>query len=303
MKKLLLTVLMLTCFFAAYPQKSADVGIRIGAAVYWGDVENVDYSKSITSLYGVLGRWNFNKRMSIRGQLIAGNLKAVGKFSDALLGVTADPQPKIDLSGGERFFFKQASNEYKFARMIQTVETIFEFNFMDYKIGSLTKNRFTPFLSLGIGIFYSSADVTGIAAQTAGINSTMILKLENPLVLDPSGMKLFRSTYNTESTALVPIIPMGFGIKYNLTKRLGACVELSIRKTFTDKIDNLDDPQRYRDPVLYGSFFKPYPEKFASTSLMNKDWYASLHLSLTWQVWEDRGVCKVNDKNVKKSAF
>ena len=72
MKKLFVTFTLLLCFLLARSQKSADVGIRIGAAVYWGDIENADLSKGITPLYGVLGRWNFNKRMSIRGQLVTG---------------------------------------------------------------------------------------------------------------------------------------------------------------------------------------------------------------------------------------
>src|SRR5665647_1941668 len=96
MKRVLIIVSMLFCFLQAFPQKSAEVGIRIGAAAYWGDIENVDYSKSITPLYGVLGRWNFNKRMSIRGQLVTGNLKAYGKLPGVNLANPAENPPNND---------------------------------------------------------------------------------------------------------------------------------------------------------------------------------------------------------------
>ncbi|MCE1200439.1 MAG: hypothetical protein LWW85_15845, partial [Marinilabiliales bacterium] len=103
-----------------------------------------------------------------------------------------------------------------------------------------------------------------------------------------------------DSDALAPIVPVGFGIKYNLTKRLGACVELCVRKTFTDNIDNLIDPKRFQgvDPII-----GKYPDSFTPSFLVNNDWYASLHLSLHWQVWQDMGVCKFKDTKVKKSAF
>ena len=88
MKKLTITIFLFLCFLSARPQKTADLGVRIGAAAYWGDIQNVDYSKSITALYGVLGRYNFNKRMSVRGQLVTGNLKAYGTLPGVNL---ADP--------------------------------------------------------------------------------------------------------------------------------------------------------------------------------------------------------------------
>ena len=296
MKKLLLTVLMLFCFFAAFPQKSADVGIRIGAAVYWGDLENVDYTKEITTLYGVLGRWNFNKRMSIRGQLISGTLKSSGTFPGVNL---ADPTSRITLDDPNgipyELFRKQTSDAYHFVRSIQTFEAIFEFNFMDYRMGSITKDRFTPFLSLGVGGFYSRSPRRGTLV--------LIPQVEQSLAdYKPMYRPLLDNNLNktNDSDALSPIIPMGFGFKFNLTKRLGMCMEYCVRKTFTDNIDNLKDPQRLQnvDPII-GS----YPKQFTPNALFNSDWYASLHLSLHWQVWMDRGVCKVNDKNVKKSAF
>jgi hypothetical protein len=175
---------------------------------------------------------------------------------------------------------------------------MFEFNFLDYKMGSLKKERFTPFLSLGLGAFYSRSPRRG----------TLVLEPQLESMLVPYH-NLYRPILNSslnktnDMDALAPIIPMGFGIKYNLTKRLGACVELCVRKTFTDKIDNLKDPQRFQNPE---PGINKYPEAFVPNVLFNNDWYASLHLSLHWQVWQDKGVCKVNDpksKYGKKSAF
>jgi len=287
---------LLFCFLLAHSQKSADVGIRLGAAVYWGDLENVQYGNEITPLYGVLGRWNFNKRMSVRGQLITGNMKSTGTFPGVSL---AEPNTHVDFTDVDgipyELYLKKADDSYHFFRSVQTFEAIFEFNFKDYKMGSITKDRFTPFLSLGAGGFYSRSPRQGTLVLVPQVESILLpyKNLHRPY-LDNNLNK------TNDADALAPIIPMGFGIKYNLTKRLGVCVELCVRKTFTDNIDNLKDPKRFQntDPMIGA-----YPDEFTSSPLVNNDWYASLHLSLHWQVWQDRGVCKINDKKVKKSVF
>jgi hypothetical protein len=282
---------------SARPQRSADVGIRIGAAAYWGDIENIDYTKQITPLYGVLGRWNFNRRMSVRGQLVTGNLKAEGTFPGANL---AEPSTRITINSNDpetmpiELFLKKSDDSFNFQRSIQTIEGIFEFNFLDYQMGSLKKGRFTPFLSLGLGAFYSRSPRRG----------TLILKPNLPTMLVPY-KNLYQPVLDdnenktNDADAFAPIIPMGFGFKYNLTKRLGMCMEFCVRKTFTDNIDNLKDPKKYQnvDPLM------EYPPDFTPNVLVKNDWYASLHLSLHWQVWTDKGVCKFNDKNSPKSAF
>jgi len=281
------------------------MGIRIGAAAYWGDLQNVSYGSSITPLYGVLGRWNFNKRMSLRGQLVTGNLKADGEFPGVNL---AEPSSRVmqSINGvPTELYLKKSDDSFNFKRSIQTFETIFEFNFMDYKMGSIIKDRFTPFLSLGLGVLYSRAPRQGTLVL-------MPLPTNMPTILPNPSYSTFLPTQSlyqpllvsnaktNDADALAPIIPIGFGFKYNLTKRLGMCMELCVRKTFTDNLDNLKDPKRFQniDPLA-----QKYPAQFAPSVFVNNDWYASLHLSLHWQVWADRGVCKVNDKNGKKSAF
>ena len=299
MKKLTITIFLFLCFLSARPQKTADLGVRIGAAAYWGDIQNVDYSKSITALYGVLGRYNFNKRMSVRGQLVTGNLKAYGTLPGVNL---ADPNgnPPNNENNDRGVYVKVMNNDYYFIRRIQSFEALFEFNFLDYQMGSLKKNRFTPFLSIGVGGFYSRAPRQGtiilepysIPVMQRVYNVTVSLPPYNEYhaYIGPGG------EISSKTDALSPIIPVGFGIKYNLTKRLGACVELCVRKTFTDNIDNVVDPARFQSKL---DFPARYQDPVASNKLLNNDWYASLHLSLHWQVWTQKGNCIVNDPNAK----
>jgi len=306
MKKISVTLVLFLCFLTARPQRTADLGVRIGAAAYWGDIQNVDYTHSITALYGVLGRYNFNKRMSVRGQLVTGNLKAYGTLPGVNLADPAENPPNND-QGVYKQVYKHA---YYFKRNIQTFEALFEFNFLDYQLGSLKKNRFTPFLSIGIGGFYSRAPRQGTIILEANSTPVYVASSTNVMVEAPV-FNMFRAyrgpngdqEISNKTDALSPIIPMGFGIKYNLTKRLGACIEFCVRKTFTDNIDNLVDPARFqKSQDVPGN----YQTAVTTNKLINNDWYASLHLSLHWQVWTQKGNCIVNDPNAKygkKSAF
>ena len=278
MKKLAIVITLMITSFCAWSQHTADLGVQLSAATYWGDIEKVDYSKSITPVVGILGRWNFNKRLSIRGQLLTGNLKANGMFSDANIAQSGTRNPTEE-------YARDTTQRFNFNRSIQSVEALLEFNFFNYKMGNLKKERFTPFVSLGVGGFYSRAPRVG----------TFIL---NPMETAP-GSGLYapyldangRKTNNTD--ALSFIIPVGMGVKFNITKNLGGVIEVIVRKTFVDNIDNLDDPKRFQN---FDNTTPTYPDKFARNVWSNNDWYATLSVSVLYQLWSSKGNCKIYDK-------
>lgn len=281
MKKLLIVLTLLTTSVYGWSQHTADLGVQLNAAAYWGDIERVDYSKSITPMVGVLGRWNFNKRISIRGQLLTGNLKADGYFPNSYLAQSGARNVTEE-------YARDTTQRYNFSRSIQTVEAIFEFNFRNYKMGSLNKESFTPFISMGIGGFYSRAPRVGSFILNP-LETFPGSGLYTPY-LDPNG----RKTNNTD--ALSVIIPVGMGLKFNISKNLGGVVEVIVRKTFVDNIDNLDDPKRFQN---IDASTTTYPNKFAKNTWSNNDWYATLTVSLLYKLWSSKGNCSIYDKNKK----
>jgi len=275
-------------------QHTADIGVQLAAATYWGDIENVDYSKSITPVVGILGRWNFNKRIAVRGQLFTGNLKAEGLFSNANIGQSG---PRVT----PEEYPRDVEQNYNFKRSFQSVEALFEFNFRNYKLGSTKKEMFTPFIAVGLGGYYSRAPRIGsfilepfeaTAADPLAVPPTPALYLAH---LDGD----FKRTNNSDVLTLT--IPVGLGVKFNISKRLGGIVEVIVRKTFADNIDNLDDPKRFQfDPaVIAGDPLYVYPEKVSGMQLNNNDWYATLAVSLSYQLWSSKGNCAIYDK-IKK---
>lgn len=283
-RKLIIIILFVMCSGYIMAQQTADIGVQLAAATYWGDIENVNYSRSVTPVVGVLGRWNFNKRMALRGQLFTGNLKAEGTFSNANLAP----------SGTSGLLFPRDPNfAFNFSRSIQSVEALFEFNFRDYRLGKRKKNNFTPFVSVGVGGLYSRPSrATGtFILDPLGISVPAgTLPLYAPYYLDPASQT---RTNNTDVLTLT--LPVGVGFKFNITKRLGGLMELIVRKTFADNIDNLDDPSRFRiDPNSPLPVGYTYDSKSSAIQLNHNDWYATLAVSISYQLWSSgKGNCAI----------
>lgn len=129
------------------------------------------------------------------------------------------------------------SNYWDFNKDVLDISLQFEFNFYKYIVG----NKETP---------HSTYIFGGVGMQT--------YPYYNPLVAGGS---------NSEVT---PTIPFGLGFKFNLSKRIGIGLEGGLRKSFSDKLDNLDDPLSEMPNVEI-----TYTDRYH-----NNDWtaYAGIHL-------------------------
>lgn len=131
------------------------------------------------------------------------------------------------------------TNYWDFKKNVLDISMQFEFNFQKYIVG----NKETPYTTYIFG---------GVGMQT--------YSYANPMV---------QGGNNSEVT---PTIPFGLGFKFNLSKRIGLGLEGGLRKTFSDKLDNLDDPLSYKNTD--GVEVK-YTDRYH-----NNDWtaYAGIHL-------------------------
>ena len=98
---------------------------------------------------------------------------------------------------------------------------VFEFYFLDYK-SKHSKVHWTPYLSLGLGVFTYFGD----AATSA------------------------------EKSRFQPIIPFGIGFKYQLSKKIDIGIEASARATFFDYLDGIDGDDPIGPEYLYGSKYE-----------------------------------------------
>jgi hypothetical protein len=186
MLKRFTAILITAVILMAAPKASAqdapykfDFGVELGMSGYIGDANQ----SSILKHPGFDGEVSFrylpNTRWAFRGVLSTFNLS----------GDTSEMENV--LPNGEEFSFK--SQVYDLGARV-------EFNFFGYGIGETYKRlrRWTPYLTLGVGVCMSSCD---------------------------------------GSTAFAPNIPMGAGLKFKLKERLNLSVEFTMTKAFGDHVD------------------------------------------------------------------
>lgn len=159
-----------------------DLGAGIGMSGYLGDANESNLLKHPGFAANIGGRYLFDSRWAVRAQLsmltLSGN---TADFSNVL-------------PDGKQYSFKSTAYDLGFRG---------ECNFFGYGIGETYKRlrRWTPFLSVGIGMTMSST---------------------------PDGSFFALN------------IPMGVGIKYKFKPRGNLIAEFSMTKVFGDKVDSAE---------------------------------------------------------------
>lgn len=111
-------------------QKKSDIGIIGGTSYYLGDVNHSRHFYSPSPAGGLLWRYNFNARNSIRFSGIYAGLKGnPGDFDE--------PYPNSGL--------------VEFSANLVDVGMSTEFNFMPYMTTETRKERYSPYVSAGLG--------------------------------------------------------------------------------------------------------------------------------------------------------
>lgn len=199
LRHILLTFLTLTALSAPTFMKAQevesykfDVGAGLGFSGYLGDTNGSNLFNHMGLAVNAEGRYLFNERWSLRGQFTYAGIS----------GNSADFENVFP--GGEQYEFK--SNVYDFG-------VRGEVNFFNYGLGKGYKRlrRWTPFLSLGVGVSVAACE----GKATAGLS-----------------------------------IPMGLGVRFKVRPRLNLHAEFSMTKVFSDKMDSVKDPQQIASSFL-----------------------------------------------------
>lgn len=183
MKKLAVIMLMIATLMAAQAQEYRfEAGGALGMSGYLGDANNANLLKKPGYVAGGLFRYIINSRMALKANLLTAKISG---NSANLANTYPDAQT------------------YAFSSQLYDLGAQFEFNFLNYGIGSkyLKLKRFSPYLTLGVGATLATGD----------------------------------------GDAFTLNVPMGVGVKYKLSERLNIGLEFTMRKTFSDELDGLKD--------------------------------------------------------------
>jgi len=127
---------------------------------------------------------------------------------------------------------------YSFKQNLLEFSSVFEYHFLNYRPDDY-RSKWAPYAFLGFGV----------------------LRILNPI----PGYKDYKATQ--------PVIPMGAGVKYVLSKRLTLSGEIGARKTFFDYLDGISDGDIHIKNYQFGN-------------PVDKDWYFFTGISLTYVLYK-----------------
>ena len=159
-------------------QRGLEFGGNLGASYYLGDLNQGKHFYSSHLNIGGFLKYHFDKRNILRAGMIFTSISADDK----------------DFNNG----FQQLRNR-SFSTSLFEISSSYEINFLPYSFVSVKKDNFTPYLSLGLAVFFA----------------------------------------NSLNDKISVAIPMAVGLKANIFPRFVLGVEWSFRKTFTDDLDNI----------------------------------------------------------------
>lgn len=165
-----------------------DIGAGLGMSGYLGDANESNLLAHPGFALNGSVRYLINSRWALRGVLTAASLSGSTADMDNVL-----PEGKV----------------YDFKSWIYDLGARAEFNFFNYGIGESYKrlSRFTPYLSLGLGVAMSRSGDDSFVAMT---------------------------------------IPMGFGFKFKLRPRVNLGFEFSMTKVLGDNADSRELKDLYQ---------------------------------------------------------
>lgn len=266
MKKLLLFLSLFFLLSAASAQR-VHIGVFGGLAAYNGDLTEKLFPKKVTNgALGITGNYELNDHIMLRAGI-----------TYAIVG------------GADRF----SKDSVLRARNLAFETTLWEFSLLgEYYLLNLYDTKYSPYVFAGISVFHFDPYAYDLNSQK------IYLK---PLSTEGQGIL----GYSAKPYSLNQIaIPFGGGVKFAVTDNLRVGVEMGLRRTFTDYLDDVSTnyvdandllaakgqlavDMSYRgDDVGSG----PYPAKGSQRgSAKAKDYYYFSGIHLTYKLGNGYG--------------
>ena len=214
------TIAINTSKLLAQTKSSYEVGINVGTLIYQGDLTQSVFgtTKGMKPAIGIYVSKDLDAYFSLRANL------TIGKIG-------------VDESQFTYPVFKQMRN-FKFSTPVTEVSTVLVWNILG-ESADRDYRKLSPYVFAGGGLTFLnvSRDWRNMIISPADSASKSVLGL---------GRDTMQAT-----PKVLPIIPVGIGIKYAITEKIGIKAEATYRFAFSDYIDgfsyavNPDTKDRY----------------------------------------------------------
>ncbi|MEZ5047568.1 MAG: DUF6089 family protein [Chitinophagaceae bacterium] len=273
MKKILLTITLLSSAILSQAQGNAELGFNLGFSTYLGDLQMADYSYRTPGLaLGGHYRYNMNSHVAVKAFM-------------NVCRISGD-----DASSGDQ---GHINRNLSFRSNILEYGGVLEINALPFNIHSNHHKRnkkhfnFTPYFFGGFNIFHFNP-------KTEYNGSWVDLQ-----PLNTEGQNLSNGfPYHRTQVA----IPFGAGLKFQLNHHLSLGLEIGMRKTFTDYLDDvsgnyvdhstlssknggLSAALAFRGDEISGGNLSYPAAGTARGNSNNMDWYTINTLSLSYRFY------------------
>jgi hypothetical protein len=242
----------------------SELGFMVGGSSYIGDLNAFNPFYRPNLAFGGLYRFTVHSRVCIRANVFWGSVEAY------------DSDSKNEL---------QSNRNLSFQSKIMEGAAGVEFHYAKYQMGN-KKYWGTGYLLAEIGLFRMNpmAEYDGEMYEL------------QPLGTEGQGTSFSpKEPYNLTQLC----IPLGVGFKATLGKRAAFCLEMGLRKTFTDYLDDVGSDS-YVDPFALAQENGPYAAVLSNRSIddsrfgrrgvsATKDWYLFYGGMLTFKLGKARG--------------
>jgi len=242
----------------------SEFGLNVGQTYYLGDLNPYQQFKSAHLAAGAMYRYNFNNRLTLRFNYLYGQVAGADSTS---------PYPLL------------VNRNLSFQSKIHEVAGGVEFHYVPFQFGS-SRYRATAYLLAQIGVFHMNP-------QTYYNGAWQDLQV---LATEGQGTSLNQQKpYRLNQLC----IPLGMGIKVSLGEMATFNVDMAIRKTFTDYLDDVG-ADTYADPNILEDEISSLSAALSNQSLdgnrfgkrgtsTTKDWYVYTGATLTIRLGKGGG--------------
>ena len=231
--RILFALTFISLFLTASAQEriftNNEIGITVGPSLFFGDLgihRRMDdrfldnfHPEDIRGMVGVLFRNNLGSMLSLRFSLIYAQVAG------------DDANERVE-SPADEYFLRRYRN-LRFKSHILELAAIAEINILTFEPGDLV-DRWTPFVSAGLGVFQFSP-----MGQYQGTWEAL-----QPIGTEGQGLPNYSGKEKYKLIQLA--VPVGIGVKYNMTRRTVLTIEAVHRHTTTDYLDDVSS--NYVDP-------------------------------------------------------
>jgi len=243
---------------------SSEVGLTAGQTYYLGDLNPYQQFKQANLAAGLIYRYNFNTRLNFRANYLYGKVAAADSSS---------PYPLL------------VNRNLSFESSLHEVAAGVELHFTPFKFGS-SRYPATAYFIAQMGVFYMNPTTMYNGEQIA--LQTMATEGQGTSI----GTRKPYSLYQV-------CIPLGMGLKCSLGKMATLNIDMAIRKTFTDYLDDVGsdfyvDPEVLEDEVSETAAAlsnrsidgNSYGKRGTSST---KDWYVYTGATITFRLGKGGG--------------